>query len=274
MELKLTRHLWGVAMPVEAAVAAFAAEGYGGIECPLDLADATPTFRELLDAHGLDYLAQGFTSGSTVAEHVAAFGSELKRAEHRGVSKLIVQGGKDAFTDAEAARYFAEVLAMGADSPVEVNHETHRGMALFNPWRTRDLLEKFPALLLCCDFSHFVNVAQRLDWPAWDGGRCLALMTERCRHVHARVGYEHGPQVPDPSAPEFAPHLAAHFEWWDGMWSAAAKRGQAAFTVTPEFGPPDYLHTLPFTRAPVADLASVCRWMADRLVERYGGKSE
>ena len=272
MKLKLTRHLWGVAMPVEAAVAAFAAEGYAGIECPLSTAEATPTFRELLDAHDLDYLGQGFTGGRSVAEHVSTFRAELKKAEHLGVSKLIVQGGTDAFTDAEASKYFTEVLAASADSAVPVHHETHRGMALFNPWRTRDLLEKFPTLTVCCDLSHFVNVCQRLTWPDYDGGRGLELMADRCRHVHARVGYEHGPQVPDPSAPEFAPHLAAHFGWWDKFWAAAAKRGKAEFTITPEFGPPDYLHTLPFTRAPVADLAAVCRWMGDRLVEHYGNR--
>ena len=270
MKLKLYRHLWGVEMPVETAVARFAAEGYAGIECPLPIAEGTPTFRDLLTARKLDFIGQTFTGGSTVAEHVAAFRAELKKAEHLGVAKVTSQSGMDAFTAAEADQFFTEVLAVAADSPVEVNHETHRGMVLFNPWRTRDLLEKFPDLHICCDLSHFVNVCQRLIWPDYDGGRALELMTQRCRHVHARVGYEHGPQVPDPSAPEYAAALEKHFEWWDGLWSAAAKQGRDAFSVTPEFGPPGYLHTLPFTNAPVADLARVCRWMGDRLIGRYG----
>jgi hypothetical protein len=32
--------------------------------------------------------------------------------------------------------------------------------------------------------------------------------------------------------------------------------------MTPEFGPDGYLHRLPFTRAPVADLREINRWMA------------
>jgi hypothetical protein len=32
--------------------------------------------------------------------------------------------------------------------------------------------------------------------------------------IHARVGYCAGPQVPDPSAPEYAKEVAAHFKYW------------------------------------------------------------
>jgi hypothetical protein len=34
-------------------------------------------------------------------------------------------------------------------------------------------------------------------------------------------------------------------------------------TMTPESGPDGYLHTLPFTQAPVADLWEINRWMAE-----------
>jgi hypothetical protein len=35
-------------------------------------------------------------------------------------------------------------------------------------------------------------------------------------------------------------------------------------TFTPEYGPPTYLHTLPHTQMPVADLWQVCLWAAAR----------
>ena len=34
--------------------------------------------------------------------------------------------------------------------------------------------------------------------------------------------------------------------------------------MTPEFGPDGYLHTLPYKKAPVADLDNINRWMAKR----------
>ena len=84
-----------------------------------------------------------------------------------------------------------------------------------------------------------------------------------------RVGYAEGPQVPDPSAPEYAPHLAAHEAWWEQIWQSQKQRGFTHSTLTPEFGPPPYLQTLPHTNVPVADLTVVCDWMAQRQRERF-----
>jgi hypothetical protein len=39
--------------------------------------------------------------------------------------------------------------------------------------------------------------------------------------------------------------------------------------MTPEFGPDGYLHTLPFSRMPVAELPTINRWMAERQRERF-----
>ena len=75
--------------------------------------------------------------------------------------------------------------------------------------------------------------------------------------------------MPDPSAPEYAPHLAAHEAWWEHIWQSQRSRGFASSTLTPEFGPPPYLQTLPHTNVPVVDLAVVCDWMARRQRERF-----
>ncbi len=40
-------------------------------------------------------------------------------------------------------------------------------------------------------------------------------------------------------------------------------------TFTPEFAPPDYMHTLPYTGAPVADLWDICLWMTERFLEQF-----
>ncbi|MEQ1629512.1 MAG: hypothetical protein ABL873_03295, partial [Gallionella sp.] len=39
-------------------------------------------------------------------------------------------------------------------------------------------------------------------------------------------------------------------------------RGRKHCTMTPEFGPDGYLHTLPYTAQPVADLEQINAWMA------------
>jgi hypothetical protein len=39
--------------------------------------------------------------------------------------------------------------------------------------------------------------------------------------------------------------------------------------VVPEYGPPPYLPTIPYTGAPVADLWAICEWARERLRARY-----
>jgi hypothetical protein len=44
--------------------------------------------------------------------------------------------------------------------------------------------------------------------------------------------------------------------------------------MTPEFGPDGYLHCLPFTGVPVADLGQINNWMAQRQRCRFAAWRE
>lgn len=130
------------------------------------------------------------------------------------------------------------------------------------------LLNEFSDLKITCDFSHWVCVAERL-LPDCDA--IIRLAARHCHHIHARVGFEEGPQVPDPRAPEYATHLAAHESWWDIIRETQSALGRAALTLAPEFGPPPYLHTQPYSQTPLADLTEICDWMALRQKSRFSG---
>jgi hypothetical protein len=129
-------------------------------------------------------------------------------------------------------------------------HETHRQRILFNPWITRDILKQLPQLKVShslrslrslpielfffshtsqinADLSHWVCVGERLfderydpEWP-----EILALVSQHCHLVHARVGHAQGPQVSDPSAPEFKEELETHERWWNEIWKTNQKQG-------------------------------------------------
>jgi hypothetical protein len=43
--------------------------------------------------------------------------------------------------------------------------------------------------------------------------------------------------------------------------------GSSVLTITPEFGPPNYMHTLPYSNAPVADVWEVNVYMKELLAE-------
>lgn len=266
MKLHIFRHLWGVDPPWDQDFVEFAQKGYHGVEVPLSLVKDIPAFVNGLSAHGFQCIPMIFTSGQSVEEHIASFRTQVHDALVLKPTLINSQSGVDAFTLEQSRQFFRDALRIEAEAGVPIAHETHRGRILFNPWITAQLLDDFADLKLCCDFSHWVCVSERLIDDQIDVIRGCA---KRAIHVHARVGYPEGPQVPDPRAPEYAAFVEAHERWWDIIWETQANDGQAVSTLTAEFGPPPYLHTLPHTNVPVADLREICDWQADRLRTRF-----
>lgn len=266
MELLLTRHLWGITEPWEQSFPRIYAAGYRAIEAPLPKPAEQNRFRDLLAQYDFEFIAMIFTSGATVAEHIDSFRSQAAAGSSFRPLLINSHSGRDAWDQDQSSIFFEQALAFETTLDIPIAHETHRGRILFNPWITDRLIQQYERLQLCWDLSHWVCVCERLlDDQLEIIGRCA----ERCLHLHTRVGYEQGPQAPDPRAPEYQRHLEAHERWWDLAWNAQAAQGRMLSTLTPEFGPPGYLHTLPYTNMPVADLWEVCNWMAQRQATRF-----
>jgi hypothetical protein len=261
MELHCIRHLWGITESWQAAFPKIRQSAYQGIETSLPPPDQAAAFQEMLREYEFSYIADIFTEGQTVAQHLESFRKSIETAAAFQPRLINSHSGRDAWTDAESEDFFAEALVIEAQFGIAIAHETHRGRTLFNPWITSRLLSQFPALKLCCDLSHWVCVCERLLETE---AAIIQQAARHCHHIHARVGYEEGPQVPDPRAPEYRRHLEAHEAWWRMIWQAQRAKGFPLTTLTPEFGPPPYLQSLPFTNAPVTDLWAVCDWMAER----------
>ena len=85
----------------------------------------------------------------------------------------------------------------------------------------------------------------------------------------SRVGYDHGPQVPDPRTTDWLEYMEGHERWWDAIWEAAASSGCEEVTMTPEHGPPSYQVCDPRTNQPLADIWDVNHWIALRRQERF-----
>ena len=73
------------------------------------------------------------------------------------------------------------------------------------------------------------------------------MAIERADHIHARIGHPEGPQVNDPRAPEWEAAVKAHFGWWDKIVERKKKAGER-LTILTEFGPADYMPTMPYTQ--------------------------
>lgn len=250
------------------------AEGpFDGVEAPAPKEHAAcVALRRRLEREQIPLLGEVCTGGdyapaSSVPEHVhfAQLERQLGSAVEAGAWLVNCLAGSDSWPLAQSIDFFGRALALAKRSGVELCFETHRGRPTFHPCATLALLQALPEMQLTCDFSHWCVVCERLV----DHQEALALAVSRARHMHARVGYAQGPQVPDPRAPEFANELAVHESWWSAIWDAAEQRQLAWMPITPEFGPDGYLQQRPFTREPVADLAEINSWMAARQRARF-----
>ncbi|MHA3772897.1 sugar phosphate isomerase/epimerase family protein [Verrucomicrobiota bacterium sgz303538] len=275
MELRLYKTLWGHTGSLDTAIVDGSAHGFDGIEgqAPADNR-ARQEWRSKLSDAGLDYIAEICTAGSyvpqsraTPSEHLESFRVLAAAAVDCAPRFLTVLAGSDAWSLEQNVEFFGRALEIAKQLGVVASFETHRSRSTFNPWATRDLLRQLPDLRITCDFSHWCCVTERLVLDTEP--EILALCAERAHHIHGRIGYDQGPQVPHPAAPEYRDALKAHERWWEVIWSAQECSGYRITTMTPEFGPDGYLHTIPFTAAPVADLVEINRWMANREREHF-----
>ena len=126
-------------------------------------------------------------------------------------------------------------------------------------------METIPDLRVTFDVSHWCNVHESLLENQQD---TVDMTLRRVDHIHARIGHPEGPQVNDPRAPEWEHAVKAHIAWWDKVVEFKKQKGDT-LTVLTEFGPPDYMPTLPYTRQPLADQWAVNVYMMQLLRSRY-----
>ncbi len=268
MDLQIFKTLWGFEGPLDAAIGEAVEANFHGIEgpAPTDLNQAK-RFNECLCESGLQYIAEITTAGSYVPNRRASLQDHLDDFEKKLEKSLLLNpifitclGGCDAWPEEESLLFFEKAIGLAESENIIVSFETHRSRSLFTPWVTDRIVKALPHIKLTCDFSHWCVVCERLMDSELD---VLERISKNAHHIHARVGYEQGPQVPHPGAPEYQYATRAHQRWWEMIWQAHERQGKHTATLTPEFGPDGYLHHAPFTNVPVADLWDLNRWMAE-----------
>jgi len=233
--------------------------GYDGVMCAQP-ALAPAQWKDLLAEYGLHYVAELKASAAT--------DMVVKLEEIHAYAPLLVNAhsGQDRMTFEEGCRFFDEVIRAEKTLGLIVAHETHRRRLLYAPWITAHYLKAFPDLRITADFSHWCVVCESLLDELDD---LVELACSRTIHIHGRVGYEQGPQVADPRAPELAAHLQRFEQWWDAIYRARRECGAEWLGFDPEFGPPPYQHSLPYSDQPAADVWDICLWMANRQRQRW-----
>lgn len=275
MKLKLFKQLWGHTGSLTDAADQITTAGFDGLEGPLPFdPERRREFLDLLQERQLLYIAEisttGYatpTPGSTVTDHLDAFERILTGSLEAKPLFFSSMAGSDLWTFRESVTFLTEAYKIAQRYGVRVGFETHRSRSLFHPIITRELLREVPPIELTLDFSHWCVVTERLVLNELPD--VLALCAERVLHIQPRIGYDQGPQVPDPRAPEYDPAVRAHFAWWRALWEGQRARGFEVVTMTPEFGPDGYVHLEPYTQKPVADIWELNVWTGHQLKQRF-----
>lgn len=243
--------------------------GYEGIE--VWWSDKEADQKELFAAlkkHGLQvgFLCGGYQANA--AEHLDLFKKNLDAICANTYQKPVYvncHSGRDYFSYEQNKQFIDYTTAKTKSSGIPIYHETHRGRMLFAAHISKDFAERNPDLRLTLDISHWCNVHESL---LADQKETVELLLARVEHIHSRVGHPEGPQVNDPRAPEWENAVKAHLAWWDKVIARKKQKGER-MTILTEFGPADYMQTLPYTRQPVADQWAINVYMMNLLRKRY-----
>ncbi len=240
--------------------------GYDGMEvwCPSDARER----EELKKALNENSLQVGFLVAGADRDpkkHFLQFKESLETAAAWKPLYINCHSGRDHFSFEENKSFIALTTEVARQSQVPIYHETHRSRILYSAPVARQFIEKIPELRLTLDVSHWCNVHETL---LEDQGETLSLAISRTDHVHARIGHAEGPQVNDPRAPEWKKAFEAHFNWWDRIVEIKKKEGKQ-MTMLTEFGPLDYMPSLPYTRQPLSNQWEINTYMLETLRKRY-----
>ena len=191
-----------------------------------------------------------FPKEDKVAAHVKVM--EANFTNLAALNPLFINShtGRDYFSFDDNCRIIDAAMNFAAKNGVRILHETHRGRFSFHAASLLPYLDKFPQMELVGDFSHFCTVSESMLEGQED---IISRIIPQVSHIHARLGFEQGPQVNDPKAPEWQAHLEKFLYWWQQIITTKKTAGQSLFTISPEFGPIPYMPTAPYTQQPLSN---------------------
>lgn len=191
----------------------------------------------------------GTNSNLPFEESLEEYKSYLKKAIDQKPLAINSHTGSDFLSFEQNMAFIRAANNISKASNIPIYHETHRGRFSYSLPETNKYLNDNYNLKLTLDVSHWMVVHESLLINKED---LLEKVILKSDHIHARVGFEEGPQVNDPSAPEWKSALNRHLDIWESVIHKKWNNKQIA-TITTEFGPPNYMPTMPFTNKPLSN---------------------
>jgi len=242
--------------------------GYEGIEMSLPLEkDKKEHILKTINKHNLLLIGQHWETVTTnFEEHKREYRARIENLATSNPVLINAQTGKDFFTFHQNAELIAIAYEVANKYGVKLVHETHRGKFSFAAHIVAEYIRQLPDLRIGFDVSHWCAVAESF---LHDQQENVDLGISRADHIHARVGFPEGPQIPDPRVPEWEDAVNIHVGWWKRIMERNRKEGKKLFTITSEFGPYPYMTILPYTQQPVSSQWEINVYMMNMLREKF-----
>jgi sugar phosphate isomerase/epimerase len=250
---------------MDAFLAKAKASGYDGVELWMPTSEEKKnSLKEGLKKYQLQVIfLHGTNRNLPFQEALLAYEEGLKEILSWKPMKVNSHTGNDFWTQEQNLAFIALGDRYEKQVGIPVLHETHRGRFSYTLPDALAMLRKFPNLKYTLDISHWMVVHERL---LTESDPLLQEIFPAVDHIHARVGYAEGPQVPNPAAPEWENEVKVHVAIWEKIIRSYSGD---VFTVTTEFGPPPYMQTVPFTKQPLADQWEANVWIMNALKSRF-----
>lgn len=257
---------WGRQISWDAFCEKTKASGYDGLETWFPSNEKS---QEELKAALKKYdLKVGFLNGTNKSipfqESLKAYTKHFKTLLEWKPAYINCHTGNDFYTFEQNKAFIEAANKIAKENTIPVYHETHRGRFSYNLPDTKKYIKAIPDMKMTLDISHWMVVHESL---LENQDAELEEVLDRSHHIHARVGHAESPQVNDPEAPEWKKAADRHLDIWEKVIRQKWKT-QDVYTITTEFGPADYMPTLPYTRVPVADQWKANVYMMKALKER------
>jgi len=256
---------WGNSLPMDAFLAKAKAAGYDGVELWMPAEeDKKKSLQEGLKKYELEVIfLHGTARNLPFEKALEVYELGLQEILAWKPVKVNSHTGNDFWTSEQNLAFIALGDRYAKQVGIPVLHETHRGRFSYTLPESVAMLRKFPNLKYTLDVSHWMVVHERL---LTESDPLLQEIFPAVDHIHARVGFAEGPQVPNPAAPEWNNEVKAHLDIWEKIIRSHTGK---VFTVTTEFGPPPYMATVPFTNQPLADQWEANVWIMNALKSRF-----
>ena len=257
MQIKLVCTFWGwQGASATGFIDKVIASGYDGIEINIPTGEFQKEFLSAIDAirknRDFVFIAQQWLppANENFDEYQDRFTRRLEHLASLQPDFLNSHTGKDFFSFEQNCRLIEIAQNISIKTGVRILHETHRGRFSFHAYSLLPYFERFPELELVADLSHWCTVSESL---LEDQENILEKIIPHASHIHARVGYEHSPQVNDFRSPEWKQYVNRFVHWWQKIIDQHKQKNKESITICPEFGPVPYMPTAPFTKQPLAD---------------------